>query len=289
MNAIYVLVTAARNEEDYIERTLKSVVSQTILPKKWIIVCNNCTDNTEKIVSSYSGKYGFIQLKNLKGDESRNTAAKVFAINAGLELIKDLNYQFVGNIDADIELESDYFERLIMKFIQYQNLGIAGGWINELQNGITRERFGNSEQRVPGSVQMFRRECFEMIGGYMPLRTGGEDSTAEVTARMYGWVVKSFPDLKVLHNRITSIEKCNILYTRFRQGKEDYYLGNHPLFEVFKFIKRTRERPFFIGSIFRIIGYLLELIRNRSIIIPTDVVRHLRKEQMIRVKSLFKL
>lgn len=285
----YVLVTAARNEEAYIEKTIKAVISQTLRPKKWVIVSDGSTDLTEEIVKQYSEKYDFIQLLISRGELNRNTASKVYSINEGIKLLENLDYQYLGNIDADIEVESDYFERLLKRFMQNKNLGISGGWIHELQNRKYRERFGNSKQSVPGSIQMFKRECFKMIGGYLPLKPGGEDSTAEVMARMYGWAVESFSDLRVLHKRITNIEKCNILLTRYREGKEDYFLGNHPLFEMFKALRRIKEKPILIGCSFRIFGYLGGLLQKKPLSIPSEVVHYLRKEQMMRIKHLIRI
>jgi len=282
----YVLITAARDEEAYIEKTIYSVISQTILPKKWVIVSDNSIDHTEEIVNLYSERYGFIQLLSIKGDVNRNTASKVHAINKGLDMLNEIDYQFIGNIDADIEFESDYFERLLKKFGDNENLGIAGGWIHELQDGKYKERFGNSERNVPGSTQLFRRVCFEMIGGYIPLKTGGEDTTAEVMARMNRWETKCFPDLRVFHHRITGTDKCNTLYARYHQGKEDYFLGYHPMFEALKCLARIKEKPLVIGSIFRFFGYIEGLLSRKPIVIPNEVVKYLRKEQMMRIISL---
>jgi len=288
MRPIYVLITPARNEQAYIEKTIKSVISQTVRPKKWVIVSNGSTDRTDEIVSQYSTQYDFIQHISFKGGANRNFGSKVNAINKGLKVLYEIEYEFIGNIDADIEFESDYFERLLERFNDNVNLGIAGGWIHELRNGKYKERFGNTKRSVPGSIQMFRRECFEMIGGYIPIKSGGEDSTAEVMARMRIWETKSFPDLKVFHHRVTGTERCNILYARYRHGKGDYFLGYHPLYEVLKWLWRIKEKPYVIGSIFRMFGYLGGLISKKHISVPNDVVQYLRKEQIMRVKSLFK-
>lgn len=289
MDNTYILVTAAKNEEDYIEKTIRSVISQTITPRKWVIVSDGSNDETEKIVSQYSSKHNFIQLLSIQGDLKRSTASKVYAINKGLKTIESIDYQFIGNVDADIEFGSNYFENLLEKFNNDIRLGIAGGWIHELQNGKFIERFGNSKRNVPGSIQMFRRKCFEMIGGYIPLNRGGEDATAEVMARMYGWTTESFPEFKVFHHRTTNIDKCNILCARYNQGKEDYFLGYHPLFEFLKCLRRIRGKPFIISSIFRLFGYIGGLLSKESSNVPQDVVQYLRREQIMRIRSLFKL
>jgi len=282
----YILITAARNEEDYIEKTIQSVITQTIVPKKWIIVSDGSTDHTDDIVNKYAGVYEFIQLIHIDSDNKRNFSSKVNAFNIGYRHINNIEHEFVGNLDADVSFESDYFERLLKKFDDNENLGIVGGWIYELQDGKYKERFGNPERNVPGSTQLFRKVCFEMIGGYIPLKMGGEDTTAEVMARMNGWETKCFPDLRVFHHRITGTEKCNTLYARYHQGKEDYFLGYHPMFEALKCLARIKEKPLVIGSIFRFFGYIEGLLSRKPIVIPNEVVKYLRKEQMMRIISL---
>jgi hypothetical protein len=174
------------------------------------------------------------------------------------------------------------------KFNENDKLGIAGGWIYEFRNGQYRERIGNSEHSVPGSVQIFRRECFDAIGNFLPIKTGGEDCIAEVMARMNGWSTQSFPDLKVFHIRVTHREETNLLGASYRLGKEDYFVGNHPLFELLKCLRRIQARPFSIAGVFRFFGYIGGLISTEPILVPRDVIEYLRKEQVNRIKALIK-
>lgn len=286
MSTKYVLVTAARNEESYIEKTICSVVAQTLKPEKWIIVNDGSVDRTEEIVNKFSLKHNFIQLLNKKSGNIRDFGSKVRAIHEGLQSLQGMDYDFIGNIDGDIEFGQDYFECLLEKFKENETLGIAGGWIYEFRDGKYEKRFGNAEHSVPGSIQTFRRECFESIGSYLPIKTGGEDCIAEVIARMQGWSTKSFPDLKIFHQRATGTEKANILSANYRQGKEDYFVGNHPLFELLKCLKRIQAKPFIIGSIFRLLGYPGGLLSKKPITVPQDVIEFLRKEQIDRIKAL---
>jgi len=289
MDTKYVLVTAARNEESYIEKTIRSVVAQTVHPEKWIIVNDGSVDRTEEIVNKFSLKHNFIQLLNNKSGNIRDFGSKVRAIHKGLRSFQGMDYNFIGNIDADIEFGPNYFERLLERFRENEKLGIAGGWIYELQDGKYRVRFGNSEHSVPGSIQTFRRKCFESVGNYLPIETGGEDCIAEVMARMHGWSTKSFPDLRVFHQRGTGTEKANMLGAHYCLGKEDYFVGNHPLFELLKCTKRIKAKPLIIGSVFRLIGYTGGFLSRTPIKIPQNVIEYLRKEQMNRIKSILKI
>ena len=48
----YVLITPARNEAQFIELTLRSMVAQTALPLRWVIVSDGSTDETDDIAQA---------------------------------------------------------------------------------------------------------------------------------------------------------------------------------------------------------------------------------------------
>ena len=197
----FVLVTAAYNEEKFIDGVLQSVVRQSVLPAKWIVVSDGSTDATGTIVRGYAAKYPFIELLNLSNAHKRNFGAQVNAINEGCARLKSLKYRYIGNLDADISFDSGYFAELLKRFEENSQLGLAGGAITEEVRGSFRQRRHNSADSVAHTIQLFRRECFEAIDGYLPLRYGGPDWHAGVVARMRGWQVQSFDDLPVRHHR----------------------------------------------------------------------------------------
>ena len=131
----YVLVTAAYNEEKYIEQTIRSIVSQTIPPRKWIIVSDGSTDRTDEIVESYSKSYPFLHLLRLIDEHPRNFSAQAMAIQAGCRELEETRYDFIGNLDADLTLDPIYFETLISKFNKNPALGVAGGFIYKKGEG----------------------------------------------------------------------------------------------------------------------------------------------------------
>ena len=98
----YVLITPARNEEAYIEETIRSVISQTVLPKKWIIISDGSTDRTEEIIEKYIPQNPWIELIRMPERRDRQFAAKVHCFNAGYERIRDLPHDIIGSLDADI-------------------------------------------------------------------------------------------------------------------------------------------------------------------------------------------
>src|ERR1700680_4926581 len=129
--AAYVLITAAYNEETYIERTILSVVAQTLLPQRWVIVSDGSTDRTDEIVLKYAQTYPFIELLPLREKHKRNFGAQVNAINAGYRQISHLDFDFVGNLDADVSFAPDYFSLLVKWIEGNPDVGLAGGFIHE--------------------------------------------------------------------------------------------------------------------------------------------------------------
>jgi hypothetical protein len=278
----YVLVTAAYNEDKYIEGLIKSVAAQTHKPLRWVIVSDGSTDRTEEVVTDYAARYAFIGLHRVTKDHPRNFAAQVHAINAGFSLLDGLAYDYIGNLDSDVSFAPTYFETLIGRFEQDPRLGLAGGYICEEHNGEFKPRPLNRVTSVPHAVQFFRRECFQVLGGYLPLPYGGPDWHAEVTARMNGWAVRSFPDLRVFHHRPTASAEGR-LRSWYRQGLEAYSLGSHPAFEVAKTCVRLGSRPPLVGALVRLSAFALASIRRLDRPVPDEFVRFLRAEQMARL------
>jgi len=287
-NTTYVLITAARNEESYIEKTIQSVISQTMLPEKWVIVSDGSTDSTDEIVKHYEVKYDFIELLHRETGTNRDFGSKVYAISSGVSRLFDIAYDFIGNLDADISFEPDYYGKVIEKFKSNPILGIAGGAIFDKYKKGFQKQFASSGS-VGGPIQMFRRQCFEDIGGFIPLIMGGEDAVAEAMARMHGWEVKSFSDNKVLHHRLTGTAKGDILIARFRQGIMEYSNGYHPIFEIVRCVARIIEKPYLFGSLFRISGYLFAALKRDQRVVPDNVVKFLRREQIQRLCNLIKI
>ena len=286
MKQTYVLVTPARNEEAYIENTIQSVVSQTMLPKKWVIVSDGSTDRTDEIVEKYESKYDFMQLVKAENTESRNFGSKVNAFKAGYDTIGAIQYDFIGNLDADVSFDSSYFENIINEFGKNAELGLAGGVICELINSkyIVQSISLNS---VAGAVQLFRRKCYEDIGGYVPLKVGGIDSAAEIMARMKGWNVRTFKEFSVLHHRRVGTVKINFFKSRFQKGIINYSLGYHPLFQVAISIYRCIGKPYIIDGLLMLFGYYWGVIRNYDRAYSEKVIDYLRAEQLERIGLKF--
>lgn len=279
----YVLITPARNEEACMGNTIESVVCQTTLPSRWVIVSDGSTDRTGEIAGDAAARYPFITLvKPDRPKDGRDFGSKVKAFNAGYSALSGLDYGFVGNLDADVTLEPDYYERLLKKFTLSPRLGIGGGAVLELVGRRYVEQ-RNGAESVAGAVQLFRKKCYEDIGGYIPIRTGGVDSAAEILARARGWRVETFPELKVFHHRRVSNGRGGLARANFRYGMTHYALGYHPLFHLMKCLYRAADRPFVVGSLAALLGYYWALLTGCKRVMPPEAIKYLRREQLSKI------
>ncbi len=280
----YVLITAARNEQNFIESTINSVIRQTIKPVKWIIVDDNSTDKTAEIVSAYQKRFDFIQLAQIKDqNQNRNFASKVYAINHGVKQLEGVEYDFIGILDADVTFDIDHYERILSKFEKNPRLGLAGGEFYDVYDGKLNPIFKSSGS-VRGATAIFRRECFEDTGGFTPLKYGGEDAVIEAAARMHGWEVKSFTDTVILHHRRTGSETFSIWKRKFYDGRIAYSMGYHPLFQFLKSFHRFMEKPYILGGLFMLAGFFWSYVNKHERYVSNEFINHIRKEQLNRIK-----
>lgn len=288
MNSAYVLITPAKNEGRHIERLIQSVVSQTIPPVKWVVVSDGSTDDTDAIVMSYQKRYRFIDLVRKESSVYRDFSSKVKAINLGLSRLAECNYQYIGNLDADASFDPDYYESILQHFSRDKFLGIAAGATIDVIAGEYHKTL-SSDDSVGGIAQFFRRECWEQIGGYRLMKLGGEDSTAEIMARMNGWKVRKIENLRVCHHREMGTGSWGNWNRRIFQGRHFYTLGYHYLFFVFKCIYRMKEKPYVLGSLLLMMGYVWAYFAKERTQTPKDVVNFLQAEQMGKLYSMLKI
>jgi glycosyltransferase involved in cell wall biosynthesis len=282
----YVLISTARNEAAYIEQTIMSVIGQTLLPLKWIIVSDGSTDGTDDIVKKYASDKEWIELLRMPERSERNFSGKAHAFNTGYAKLKDMNFDLIGNIDADITFEGNFFEYLLAKFAENPSLGVAGTTYTEDSFKGYNYNIVNIED-VTGHCQLFRRECFEEIGGYIPIKVGGIDSVAVLTARMKGWKTRTFTERTCVHHRKVGGSQ-GAFYASFNAGKKDYYGGGHPVWEIFRSLYNMRYRPYVLGGLFMFTGYLSGLMGREKIAISEELVAFRRKEQIQRLKTMFR-
>jgi len=294
----YVLITPAHNEAALIELTIRSVISQTVLPRKWLIVSNGSSDNTAEIVRRYATEYDWIELVQLPERRERDFAGKAEAFNAAYSRLvtgeshPTTSWDLIANLDADITFEPDYFEFLLQKFSANPRLGVAGTPFVEDHDRLDRHsyahRFANSVH-VSGACQMFRKKCLAEVGGYAPLKTGAIDWAAVTTARMKGWKTQTFNEKVCFHHRELGVGSGSPgkVPMCFHYGRKAYLVGGHPLWEYSRGLFRMWQRPFIVGGLSFIAGYTYAALRRTQRVVSQDLIRFHRAEQMARLRGVF--
>jgi len=282
----YALVTAARNEVSLIESTIRAVAAQTVRPLRWIIVSDGSTDGTDAMVSLYSAVHDWIELVQMPPRSERHFGGKALAIRAGVERLKDVPYDVIACLDADITFEADYFEYLLGKLALQPHLGIVGTPYKDTTSEVYDYRFVSVEH-VSGACQVFRRSCYEEIGGYVVAKGGAIDTIASLTARMKGWQTRTFTDKICLHHRALGTAQSGPIAARFTLGKRDYAIGNHPLWEVFRGMYQMTRKPLVVRGLALVAGYLWAAMKRAERPVSPELRAFRRKEQMDHLFQLF--
>ncbi len=283
----YVLITPARNEERFIGKTLDSMVAQTLLPERWIIVDDASTDRTAEIVQEYVRCYPWIELIRRGQNVERSFGAKVDAFNVGLERVLSLPFEVIGNLDADLSFDSDYLQFLMSKFSDDLRLGVAGTPFTEDGGYDTARDSFEGENHVAGGCQLFRRQCFDDVGGYTPNPAGGIDWIAVTTARMKGWKTRSFPEKRFHHYRTLGTAGRSSMSASFSYGEKDYYLGGSPVWQLFRVAYRMTKQPVLIDGLALLSGYCWAALRRMKRPVSRELMRFHRGEQMKKLRAIF--
>lgn len=283
----YVLITPAYNEGRFIGKTIEGVLAQTRLPQRWVIVDDGSTDNTWEIICRHARQAKFIeacQRQRRAGDTYYGS--NVYAILQGYAKVKDLGFDYLGILDADIILGPRYYEEIFQRFAANPELGIATGTYIEEIGGRWLEALID-RRSTPKALQVFRRACYEQTGGYVSCPNGGEDTYMEIMARMYGWQTWSFPEIQVIHQKpVGTGDGRSILRAKFRLGMTDYCLATHPLFMMAKCLRRClKERPYGGAGLARWAGFVYGYVVREQRQILGEARRHVRKEQMTRLRA----
>jgi len=286
----YVLITPARNEEAFIGNTILSVAAQTMRPAKWIIVSDGSSDRTDEIVKQYATQHDWIELLRMPEHRDRQFAAKANCFNAGYDRLKGVEFDIIANLDADITFEPEYCEFLLGKFAANPNLGVAGTPFVEDASQLDKHTYAHGSanlNHVSGACQMFRRKCFEEVGGYIPIKGGAIDWIAVTTARMKGWQTRTFLEKACFHHRKLGTGNDSPLMVRFHYGKKAYYVGGHPVWEVLRGIFQMRETPFILGGIYFLCGFSWATVTRMHRPVSAELMAFHRAEQLSRLKRSF--
>jgi biofilm PGA synthesis N-glycosyltransferase PgaC len=273
----YVIITPVRDEEAYIKKTIESVLSQTILPLRWVIVDDGSTDNTVKIANDYAGAHRWIQLILRENRGFRKPGLGVMeAFYEGLSSLGSREWDFIVKMDGDLSFDHDYFERCFEEFKNDRKLGIAGGMIYHVNKGSLHIE-NHPLFHVRGATKIYRRECWDAIGGL--IKATGWDTIDEVKASMLGWRTRSFPELKVIHYRLTGT--ANGIWRNYvKNGRANYISGYHPLFMLLKCMKRTFQKPYLIGAIALTYGFFGGYLTRSDQIKDRQLINYIRQQQI---------
>jgi poly-beta-1,6-N-acetyl-D-glucosamine synthase len=280
MNTPYVVVTPVRDEEEFLPRTIESMVHQTILPRQWIIVDDGSRDRTLAIIAAAVSRYSWIRAASRTDRGFRQWGAGIIeAFYAGFNACTDHDWTFLCKLDGDLSFSPDYFESCFRKFEQDSRLGIGGGVLYHRENGrmVLEE---TPAFHVRGGVKIYRRACWDALGG---LWIGpGSDTVDEVKANMLGWTSRSFEDIPLTHHRFTGASwgRWNSL---IKDGKIDYVTGYHPLFVTAKVFRRTLRRPYGLGALAHLYGYLSACRTRLTRVDDAQLIAYLRQQQLARL------
>lgn len=283
-NARIVLISPVRNEEHYLQKTIESMVSQTLIPVEWLIVDDGSTDKTPEILAEATKKYHWINVVT-KPDRGKRSVGPgvVEAFYYGYERLKTKDYDFIGKLDGDLEFKAEYFATLLTYFEDDRYLGSASGKPYLSENGkLTQERM--ADEMVAGQINFYRRQCFEDIGGFV--KEIHWDGIAFHRARMKGWHTRSIndPDLIFIHQRLMGKSEKGIITGRLRWGRGQYFMGTHPLYIFAIGLYRMWEKPFIIGGIFIVVGYFQAMIQKTQRYEDLEFRKSLHAWQMARLK-----
>ncbi len=282
----YVLITPARNEAQFLESVVQSVVTQTVLPLRWVIVSDGSTDGTDEIVQRYAAQYAWIELLRMPERTERHFAGKAYALMAGVERVRDIPYEVIASLDADITFDEGYFAYLLDKLASDPQLGLAGTPYIDALTEVYDYRFVSVED-VSGACQVFRRACFEAIGGYVPVKGGAIDTIAVLTARMKGWKTRCFTGKVSQHHRKQGTAQCGPIRAQFNSGARDYALGNHPLWQLFRVAYQLTKKPLVIRGLAIGAGFSWSWMQRCNRPISRELIAFRRKEQMARLGRFF--
>jgi poly-beta-1,6-N-acetyl-D-glucosamine synthase len=276
----YVILTPVRNEEKYLEGTIRSVIGQTFRPAEWVIVDDGSKDRTGDIVEEYAEKYDWIQCIHRNNRGFRKPGGGV--VNAffdGYRSLRCEDWSFVVKLDGDLSFEPDYFERIFKHFMEEPRLGIAGGTLYCHSNGDLKIEH-NPRFHVRGPTKVYRRECWEQIGGLWP--AAGWDTVDEAKANMLGWNTMSIPDVHAVHQRPTGAA-YGTWRDSVKHGVICYSIGYHPLFILARCIYQLTRRPYAVRSMGIAYGFLNAYLKSSPRINDPALIRFIRTEQMKRL------
>ena len=276
----YVVVTPVRDEEDYIEKTILSMLAQTILPAEWIIVDDGSTDNTSVIIDRYAKEHEWIKALHRRNRGYRKAGGGVVeSFYHGHQALSTKEWDYISKFDGDLSFEPEYFEQCFTYFLAEPTLGIGGGEVyHKIGNALVLEK--NPLFHVRGATKIYRKACWEAIGGL--IQDPGWDTVDEVKANMLGWTTRSFPNLRLIHHKFTG-SADGTWGGYVKNGRANYIAGYHPIFMIAKCFKRIFDKPFLLKALGLFYGFISGYLKGIKQVSDPKLIRYLRDQQINRL------
>jgi poly-beta-1,6-N-acetyl-D-glucosamine synthase len=280
MKARYVIITPVRDEERYIELTLRSVVAQSVPPSEWVIVDDGSGDRTAEIVDHYAQRHSWIRLVRRENRGFRKSGAGVVeAFYDGYATLECKDWNFIVKLDGDLSFPAGYFGKLLERFQTQPTLGITGGDLfHRVDDQLQLEKCPRFHVR--GATKVYRRECWEAIGGLVS--QPGWDIVDETKANMLGWRTESFAGLQVIHHRFTGTAESK-WKDQVKNGRAYYVTGYHPLFMAAKCVFRMASRPYLTGALGMAYGFVSSYLKRAPQVGDRELIQYIRRQQMRRL------
>jgi len=283
------LISPVRNEAAHIERVARAVAAQTRRPDAWVVVDDGSDDGTLEILQDLQDKFPFMTVMSApprgdaEGPDRLARAAAPRTFNVGLRAALTANVAFIGKLDGDVELPPEYYEELLRRFDAEPQLGIACGDLVE-RHGERWQRIRIPSHHVHGALKLYRRECFESIGGVQERL--GWDTIDETYARLGGFTTRSFGDLVARHHRAWGSADGQ-LRGRARHGACAYIARYGPLWVVLRSGKLATVRPFGLSGLAFLYGYVRAAVKRTARVEDEDFRCHVRRELRARLTRRF--
>ena len=277
----YYIVIPSHNEESLISLTLQSLVEQTVLPTKIVVVNDNSTDKTEDVVKTFVSKYPFISVVNKTSDAIHLPGSKVIqAFQKGLETL-DENYDFIVKADADLIFPNNYFETIIKHFQSDERIGMAGGFCYIEKNGEWILENLTDRDHIRGALKAYRKETFKQIGGLKPEM--GWDTVDELLCKFYNWRVVTDESLHVKHLKPTGANYNKT--ARYKQGEAFYSLGYGFWITAIASAKLAmmKKKPFLFLDYIK--GFWKAKSNKKSLLVTQEQAKFIRNYRLQKMKE----
>lgn len=276
----YVVITAVRDEEEHLPEAVRCMLRQTVLPAEWIIVNDGSTDRTGQLIDEFARAHPWIHGVHRSDRGFRKPGGGVVeAFNEGYGKLQRQDWQFIVKFDGDLSFETDYFEQCFRRFDEDRTLGVAGGTICYDTGGDPQVEEAPAFH-VRGATKIYRRECWEGIGGLWP--APGWDTMDEIKANALGWTTRSFRDLLLIHHRPTG-EADGFWRALVKYGRANYICGYHPIFMFAKCLRRIPKKPRIIGAVVLLYGYVSGFAKRVPRVDDQAAIAYLRRQQWNRL------